>query len=524
MALVAAAVPAAAAASSAPATAAPGATDSGVLAATLRPGAGATLGAWSKALLDHSTELGPSRASAVSVLVQLRQPTEPTALETWAAAHSLLVTWFTGDDWATVTGPASALAGALRVHIDNFRAAGGRTFYAATSAPRPPVPSVASVGSINSYGHFEPLDVPTGGLTPDGLRAAYDISPLTSKGFLGQGETIVFYEVDGFKQSDLDTFTSHFHLPPMNVTVIGGQAGPPGGETELDLETAHSIAPLAKLVYVNFLTNSASDMANLFKSMSNRFPGAMWSLSLGGCELEWGFSTADFEGIENAMASAVAQGTTIFISSGDSGGLECTPTNDFGQPPQNSFVGVSLPADFPAAVSVGGTRLDVTTTGAYGGEEAWTEPLLSQGTGGGVSAVWGPPRYQTGPGTGNFGQAHPGRQVPDVSALADPATGPAQFIGGNPAQPGGTSLAAPLWAASMALVDQYLAKQGVAPKVVVADVAFYQLARNPRPLVAFHDITRGGNVIYPATRGYDMTTGVGSPDVFNLARDLVVIK
>ena len=503
--------------------------------ASLRPGASEALESAWRAILSHSVVLGPSHVAHAGVLAQLRTASRPTALEQWGSAHGLIVTWVPGDDWAAVAGSAPRLGRALHVTIDEFRGPDGRTFYAATSRARPPTPDVAAFGSIDSYGHFVPLDVPNGGITPSGLRQAYDATPLTSQGMDGKGETIVFFETDGFSQSDLNRYAAQYHLPPFDVTVVGGQAGEPVGESNMDLEVAHGIAPAARLVYVNFLTNVAEVMATTFATVTKGFPGALWSMSLGSCEKFWGFDAPDLNLLEAALVTAEQGGTTVFVSSGDAGGLDCTPpelepagggmdvASQYGDSPQNSFVGVNLPADFPAVVSVGGTRLSVTKSGTYAGEQAWTEPVLSQGSGGGVSEIWDPPAYQKGPGTGNFasvfGAAPPGRQVPDVAAVADPATGAAIYSGGSQRYGGGTSLAAPVWAGFMALIDQYLSQQRL-PAVGLANPALYELASQVQPYRPFHDITEGGNAVNSATEGYDMVTGLGSPDVWNLARDL----
>ena len=115
------------------------------------------------------------------------------------------------------------------------------------------------------------------------------------------------------------------------------------------------MAPAARLVYFNFSTTTASGMTADFNRVASQFPGAIWSMSIGACETEWGFDGTDFTGLESTLEKAGAGGTTIFAASGDAGGLECTPPADFGDPPQGSFFGVNMPADFPAVVAVGGT-------------------------------------------------------------------------------------------------------------------------------------------------------------------------
>jgi kumamolisin len=292
------------------------------------------------------------------------------------------------------------------------------------------------------------------------------------------------------------------------------------GETELDIEAVHDIAPDAHIVVVNFNVQTAAQMVGLFHTVANSLPGAIWSFSLGQCETETGFSPTDFSSIDAALLDAEARGTTVFASSGDAGGLDCTPYQAFGNNPRAGFVGVNMPASFPPVTAVGGTSLSTTKNGSYVAESSWTEPLLSQGTGGGISQIWNPPCWQVGPGTGDFYGSTPGRQVPDVAAVADPSTGLWVYSQGSAGQIGGTSLAAPVWAGFAVLIDQYLHTEGK-PPLGEANPYLYRLASRSQHYPPFHDVKTGGNAVYPATTGYDMATGLGSPNVWNLARDLV---
>jgi kumamolisin len=88
---------------------------------------------------------------------------------------------------------------------------------------------------------------------------------------------------------------------------------------------------------------------------------------------------------------------------------------------------------------------------------------------------------------------------------------------------GGTSQAAPIWAGIAALIDEYLKKQGVHP-IGFMNPALYALTATHQPYPPFHDVTVGGNLYYPATPGYDLATGLGTPDAWNLARDLVAYQ
>jgi kumamolisin len=348
---------------------------------------------------------------------------------------------------------------------------------------------------------------------------------------VGQGQTIVFFEIDGYSPADLATYAAQFGLPPFANPLphIGGLGLKVLGESDVDIEVAHAIAPSANLVYVNLTsfggrnTSPAAQFQQAFSTVARDYPGAIWSVSLGQCERL--FSPADAAAVNNAVVAAERAGTSVFVSSGDSGGMECLGVSQ--QDPSIPAQGVSFPGDLPQVTSVGGTTLALTTAGRYLGETTWTEPLLSQGSTGGQSALFTRPSWQQAPGvqTSNSDGAQCGqpagscRQVPDVSADAAPATGAAVAVNGRWATSGGTSLAAPIWAALTSLMDQYLHSRGGRP-VGFANPLLYRLARGAPQFPPFHDITVGSNDFYPAGPGYDMVTGVGTPDVWNLARDL----
>ena len=167
--------------------------------------------------------------------------------------------------------------------------------------------------------------------------------------------------------------------------------------------------------------------------------------------------------------------------------------------------------------------------GAYGSESVWSNPSDTQrspngaGGGGGISN-----HVSTTIMANRFRVVQSGnREVPDVSADADPATGYATYCtvtnAGCPSTGwitvGGTSAAAPLWAGSTALINQYLQSQG---KAIVgsANPALYGLFNAQQQSPAFHDVTSGTNLNYSAGPGYDMASGIGSPDVNNIAHDL----
>ena len=154
------------------------------------------------------------------------------------------------------------------------------------------------------------------------------------------------------------------------MTLVGKNTGF-DDETTMDIETVHEIAPEAHLVFFNL--NSVSDatsdadlFAQAFLKAEAQFPGAIMSMSLGECETDTqAFDRADLVALNSTVASIEAKGSTVFAASGDSGGLDCTPSADDGQPPQSSFEGVTVPASLPAVTGTGGTTLTTDAAGNY---------------------------------------------------------------------------------------------------------------------------------------------------------------
>ncbi|MDQ6915729.1 MAG: peptidase S53, partial [Actinomycetota bacterium] len=146
--------------------------------------------------------------------------------------------------------------------------------------------------------------------------------------------------------------------------------------------------------------------------------------------------------------------------------------------------------------------------------------LEQSGGGGGLSRVFARPAWQAGPPGVQNQFSNGARQLPDVSADADGRTGWAVALGGQLSEFGGTSASSPFWASSMLLIRQYAQDQH-AGRLGYVNPLLYRIASTPQPFPPFRDVTRGGNRYYPATRGWDYSTGLGSPDVWNLARDIV---
>ena len=416
--------------------------------------------------------------------------------------------WRIGSALIAAAGPAPAVAALFLVDIESYRLSNGTTFYASLDAPTiPPAIGavVSSVTGLDNYRHVRTYAVRPGGLTPTDVLAFYNLKPLRDSGLDGSGITIVLPEIDDLPSlTDLDKFATMFSLPPYGPVLTlkrdpsWGTPMKPQGETVLDLEIIHQVAPAAKMV-VYFSAPDFAHADRAFDQMISEHLGSVISESLGACEPDTPSGhRAAYASIQDR---SVAQGMSHFIASGDSGAYTCGQS----APPAASF-----PSTLPNVTAVGGTTVFESVEGIYFKEAAWGGPVAEIGSGGGASQFYPVPDYQK-----VVAQAagHGLRQVPDVAADSDPATGFHIIFGGQEGQAGGTSAAAPLWAATVALIDQDLKRKGLR-ETGYANPAIYWMGVNASrlPAPAFHDVTIGNNLAYNATPGWDFATGWGSMD------------
>lgn len=422
--------------------------------------------------------------------------------------------------------PARVVDHVFAVRLMDYRTAAGRLYHSPLA--RPVVPRqirgvVASVAGLHGGTVPRPDDVPASGVTPATASLAYDYRPLYARGIFGQGEKVAVIELWQFNQQDLDAFAQQFHLPRFAPELVSppqeGAATDTSSdgeqEAELDLEMIHSVAPRAQILDYNspgFTSAGGDALGDIIDKIVADGQANIISDSYGFCELTW--PRADIQRDEQAIEAAVAHGISIFKSTGDNGAYECQKFQA-----GDHRKSVEWPASSPGVVAVGGTSLSVGATGGYADETAWDDALQNQGGGGGLSTIFRRPAWQRAPGVINrFSDGD--RQIPDVAANADPISGWAAFTGGALSPTAGTSAAAPFWAGVMALIEQYARQHGVGHLGFV-DPMLYAIASTPQPAAPFHDITVGSNRLYPATAGWDFATGLGSPDVYNLARDIV---
>mgnify|MGYP002629703338 FL=1 len=498
-----------------------------------QPGAPERIGGPYGSLLASSVDLGPAGGRHVQLTAALHGSVRPHRLLDWAGRQGLSVRWRHGDSWAVVEGSAAAVAAALDVDVREYRGRRGQDFYASPQQPAVPESvraEVAGLGRILSYTpHHEsrppvlPTEVPEQGLTPTSLLRTYNAQPLHDAGYTGKGVTVVVFAFDGFDQADMDLFSSTFGLPPFTPDVVGGQPPARRGEATMDLQAIHAVAPDAKKVLVNARPTVEGEgayqkIAEMMEDTSRRYPGAVWSFSIGwGCDKL--ITAADLVPVRAALAAAQTKGTSAFDASGDLAGLECKGGDEWSSPPHADNIGLDAVASIPEMTNVGGTTLSTDEAGGWLAEQAWFDAPLSQGSAGGVSALFERPSWQgavaLNPGTQQ-------RLTPDIAAVADPFTGVKIVFDQQVLVGGGTSLAAPVWAGFAAVMNQYLTENG-GRSLGDLNPLLYRVAEGAR-LPAFRDIVLGGNAVALAGPGYDLVTGLGTPNVDNLARNILVLQ
>jgi kumamolisin len=477
------------------------------------------------------------------------------ATEKWLRAGGLEASWSPGDAVLEVQGSAGAVEKAFSVSLGRYRAAGGGgrqlTFYApggrptlpvgaakvvtsvlglddypVLAAPRPALGGARSAGGTNCPGAADPQAV--GGFSPDEVAGFYNFGPLYKGGLSGAGQTVVFMEVDGFLPSDIQAYSSAFGLPSPDITgpIFSRTWDTPAAisfgtfgclsETDLDLQVVHGMAPEAHLVVYQAEADQQGPpltyVADALQAAINNYPRSVFNLSLLWCE-----DAASAQQFEGLFAQLVSGGGTAFVSSGDNGAYAR------GCPGHN--LSTQEPADTPHAVGVGATTALIGAGSTYGREASWGEPFEQWGTGGGLSAVFKRPIWQSGPGVLNQ-YSNGMRQIPDVSALGDLDTGWDIAIDGKWQMVGGTSAAAPLWAALTALTDEALAQHHLG-EVGFANPAFYDFGSHPShfPAPAFHPVTAGTNLYYPATSsGWNYGTGWGTPNAPAVVDDFIAYE
>jgi len=404
-------------------------------------------------------------------------------------------------------------------------------------------------------------------IAPGDFYTIYDVSPLLTSSINGTGITIAVAGQTDISLSDVTAFRSASGLSTTNLPTVKLYGTDPGtsstdiDEAQLDVEWSGAVAPSASILYVN-----STNVINSLVDIIDNDLAPIASISYGDCESGTGASEIDT--LNQAFMQANAEGITVVGPAGDSGATDC----DYMSTSATQGLAVDFPASSPYVTGLGGSMFNEgggtyfgTSNNANGGsalsyipEEVWNETAVSLADGGTIAAGGGgfsqfftKPYWQAGTGVPNDFA----RDVPDVSlnaaAIHDgylfcsqgscvngyrtSATATTACPTGNCLDVvGGTSVSTPAFAGILALVQQKIGSAtGNANPVI------YALANSSYYGTAFHDITvgnnaspcttgstdcpNGGSIGYSATTGYDLASGWGSVDAFNLASSWTLV-
>jgi len=377
------------------------------------------------------------------------------------------------------------------------------------------------------------------------IAQAYDVDPYYQEGDEGQGQTIALLELEPNNAEDIDAYQGCYgtNATVNYIAVDGGINGsgtdttdPGAGEAALDIEQIVGLAPKAT-IDVYQAPNTETGVLDAYQQMAANPAVTIISTSWGACET--GNPLAELE--TATLSSAAQSGISIFAAAGDNGSTDCG----------TSAPAVDDPASDPYVTGVGGTTMP--NIAAVTQQFAWNGSSIDEGaTGGGFSTLWNEPSWQDAAtvqaqasAASNNELSCPDaigggycRAVPDVSADADPYTGYIIYLTQNVTDPstgttspeitavpwGGTSAAAPLWAAITALINASPDCNG--HNLGFLNPLLYDASVKGMP--GLTDITAGNNDnsadsptgFFSAARGYDPVTGLGTPLAATLGQSL----
>ena len=523
--------------------------------------------------MDHMVltfKLSPSQQSELDELLRDQQnPSSPNFHE-WltpeefgvrfglsANDNSKVTAWLQGEgftinesargrNWIAFSGSASQVTRTFHTPVHRFDIKGISRF-ANTAEPAVPLELADVVegvlglndflpqSNINVLGPAPDPNYTTGTthyLAPEDYATIYNLAGLYRAGYDGNGQNIVVVGASALSLDDVRAFRLRFGLPAIDPVLIpyGSELTNLNAEANLDVEWAGAVAPRAT---INYVYGSSPFTAITFAVNLNIAP--VISVSWFTCE-----NDISPQFYRSVMQQGNAQGITILSASGDGGAAGCFDQFTAGAThgPQNQF-----PGTLPEVTGVGGTMF-VEGSGTYWGtinsnnlgsalsyipEAAWNESALGTsvaGSGGGPSAIYPKPAWQTGPGVPNDNA----RDTPDIALTA--AGHDAYFIVYNKVNyiTYGTSASAPSMSGIIAILNQYQVSKGFQRRPGLGNInpQLYRLAQAAP--TAFHDIVDGDNIVpcvqgspgcltgsfgNRAGPGYDMATGLGSVEAFN---------
>src|SRR2546421_8465482 len=435
----------------------------------------------------------------------------------------------------TITAKAKTFAHLLQTRFVIHRL-NNRTFFAPDTPPKLPkflVDSIAAITGLDNYStppqtghisqHFkqasskrrpgQDCNPPGQTLLPKEVAHAYGYDQLWNHGWHGENMTVNLVEIDGFDQNDIQNYFDCINFQgKLNVADIDGSPTKALGESTLDIEMVAGLARSVNIVDYETDGNANGDIWTqvndelqqvINDNTNNASAGSVVSISLGAAENQ--MDSSDRVAIEKSIQILTqVEHMTVFVASGDCGAFTDRMFRS---------LSVSFPASDPWSTAVGGTVLSIDNSQNRAGEAAWSDDANPSscknrwGTGGGLSQVYRRPAWQNAYGVNNR-YSNGARQVPNISATAFAL---AIYFDGQWGTVGGTSAAAPIWAAGQSLVNQGLIKQ--IGKYAYSPRMFYLAADKNNGRRPYYDVTRGNNLYYPATPGWDYPTGLGTPNL-----------
>jgi hypothetical protein len=338
----------------------------------------------------------------------------------WLESHGFTInTVYASHMMIDFSGNAGQVAQAFHTSMHNL-AVEGESHIANMSDPWIPAALAPVIKGIFSLNDFKPhknlkakpdytfagcassTDAPTEpgtcyAMTPGDNWTVYNLNPLFSAGYSGQGQTIALVEDTDSYGTDFQSYRNAFGLntlyPAGNlVTAQPGGCTDPGtnaddSEADLDVEIASAIAPSATIELISCEDGTVTfggltALQNLING-SGPYPGVV-SVSYGVCEVLNG--TAGNAAFFDTYEQAASEGISVFGASGDEGPSSCSAnfgTSTTEDPYQVTSLGVSGWTDTPYNVAVGGTDFEDTynsKTGQNGGAPLSTYWSSTNGT------------------------------------------------------------------------------------------------------------------------------------------------
>jgi uncharacterized protein (TIGR03437 family) len=469
----------------------------------------------------------------------------------WLEGQGLtVITTARGRNFVVFKGTAGQVEAALHVEIHNFLV-DGEMHFANSTEPWVPAAILPFTVGFTGLDDFKWKPSPMSAkpvpnflyngqnqLAPGDLWVIYDLVPVLYDplNLTGSGMSLAVIGQSDVNLADINNYRADFGLPvnpPVKVLVAGatdpGVVSPDSGESDLDLELTGAIAPYAQILFVY-----SGDVLNSVTYAIDQAIAPVVSYSYAGCEASTSQTT--IASLEPLAQQGNSEGITWLAASGDLGAAAC----DVGNAISQDGLAVMLPAAVPEVTGVGGTAFGEGSNPTYWSptpanpccgatalqyipEVAWNDSNSTKiaASGGGISTIYKRPAYQSAPGVSGTM-----RQVPDVAMAASANhDGYATIQNSQPVISGGTSAATPVFAGIVLLMNEYLGTNGLGN----INPNLYRLASSTGNV--FHDVTSGGNLVacefgvfgcvdgflgYSAGPGYDMVTGLGSVDAYNL--------